>query len=615
MLARMNLRPRDLIPLIALWLTVIAIGWPLLQRIPNGSDHRTMIDVGETQIVLNVWGTLHATGYPLYVITGNLLTAPLRALGMSGALAAAAVSWLWGALALTLLWAVMQISTNRRGLALGVLILFALTRLMWLHLVVAEIYTFGLLIVVGLFALALWPNKLWGEALTPDARLFWLALLGGIGVGHHRATIMVAPALLFAVWPILIRKGIVGLLWRSIVCVLIGLLGLLPYLYLPLRAAMGGAWVYGEPSTWTGFWDQFNGAEAARFIGLGNAFALVTDMLRLEVTLIGLLAGIIGLGIGIRRRGSRRAALMMTLGAVVSYGFHGLFYDDILAPLILQVTVALAFGWLWLAGLMYERFSRRVSGAVLAVIWGISAATLFNRHLPMIAQAVNDPRGLEVIALAASAPSGSTLMIPWGTQHFAVGYARDVAGVLPNITLVDHKADYTTAFEAGRLVVPEYVRYDYPQAWWQARLGAPVYPVSAAPRLVSLLPAPLNVADGLDAVPSINAIQVIPRLDCEAQSLVLWLIWFAPLNPLSDQSVFVHLLDANGAVIAQADRAAPVDGWRPLSTWGNGEVIYDAYRLPRLPAATAIRYGLYVQNADSTFENTYSDEVAVTCTP
>ena len=44
-----------------------------LQTIPNGSSHYFMIDVGETQIVLNEWGTLHATGYPLYVITGNLL--------------------------------------------------------------------------------------------------------------------------------------------------------------------------------------------------------------------------------------------------------------------------------------------------------------------------------------------------------------------------------------------------------------------------------------------------------------------------------------------------------------------------------------------------------------
>jgi hypothetical protein len=33
-----------------------------LQTIPNGAEHYYMIDVGEMQIVLNKWGTLHATG-------------------------------------------------------------------------------------------------------------------------------------------------------------------------------------------------------------------------------------------------------------------------------------------------------------------------------------------------------------------------------------------------------------------------------------------------------------------------------------------------------------------------------------------------------------------------
>ena len=57
---------------------------PALQTIPNGSEHYFMIDVGETQIVLNRWGTLHATGYPLYVMLGSTAVAVLRAFGIVG---------------------------------------------------------------------------------------------------------------------------------------------------------------------------------------------------------------------------------------------------------------------------------------------------------------------------------------------------------------------------------------------------------------------------------------------------------------------------------------------------------------------------------------------------
>ncbi len=39
-----------------------------------------MADVGETQMVLNLWGTLHATSYPLYAIIGNVVADASKAL-------------------------------------------------------------------------------------------------------------------------------------------------------------------------------------------------------------------------------------------------------------------------------------------------------------------------------------------------------------------------------------------------------------------------------------------------------------------------------------------------------------------------------------------------------
>jgi hypothetical protein len=95
-----------------LWLALIGAAvllllayLPVVQTIPNGAEHYFMIDVGETQIVLNRWGTLHATGYPHYVITGGALVAALRLLGVSTTTAPALVSLLWGGVALGLIYA------------------------------------------------------------------------------------------------------------------------------------------------------------------------------------------------------------------------------------------------------------------------------------------------------------------------------------------------------------------------------------------------------------------------------------------------------------------------------------------------------------------------------
>src|SRR5258706_4429564 len=63
-----------------------------------------MIDVGETQNVLNQWGTLHATGYPLYVIVGNMLVVGLRTLGVDAATAPGVTSLIYGMIALGLIY-------------------------------------------------------------------------------------------------------------------------------------------------------------------------------------------------------------------------------------------------------------------------------------------------------------------------------------------------------------------------------------------------------------------------------------------------------------------------------------------------------------------------------
>jgi hypothetical protein len=81
-----------------------------------------------------------------------------------------------------------------------------------------------------------------------------------------------------------------------------------------------------------------------------------------------------------------------------------------------------------------------------------------------------------------------------------------------------------------------------------------------------------------------------------ADTLLVTLTWEALAPPLRDYTVFVHLLAADGSLIAQAD-GQPVGGNRPTSGWQPGETIRDRYALPlpeTLPggAATLVA-GLY----------------------
>ncbi|MBV8085082.1 MAG: glycosyltransferase family 39 protein [Chloroflexi bacterium] len=67
------------------------------------------------------------------------------------------------------------------------------------------------------------------------------------------------------------------------------------------------------------------------------------------------------------------------------------------------------------------------------------------------------------------------------------------------------------------------------------------------------------------------------------------------LAPFSaNYTVFVHLLDASGKVVAQQD-SQPVDGARPTIQWQPGQVIDDQYVLDQPQEAQQLELGLYLQ--------------------
>ncbi len=579
-------------------------------------------DVSEIQVALNVWGTIHHTGYPLFAILGNVFTLPLRAVGIEPAAAASLYALAWGAVALAGMAALIWALTGRPALAALAAVVAGLARSIWIHNVVAEVYSMSLAISVVMLAIALWPAP-WAGAWEVRRRVWWLALLGGIGVAHHRAVAFIAPGLLLAIGPHLwaARDR-----WRSILFPALGLalVGFVPYLYLPLRAWQDGAWVYGDPGNLNGLWIEFTGREADRLVTLPGSVAGLADnvesvarILIAELTLPGLLIGVTGLGAAMLGGPQRRAARAIGLSAAGPLLFAMLYHTAVLPEAILMpVVAALVLGTaLAVDGLLARRPALAPALATGLLAWAIALAAT---HTAYIRELVTEPTGLHTIERLRFVPREGkpALMLPWGPRYAAASYARLVTGEHADILMVDHKADYPDLLARDyRLYTLPETFYTYrppwptpygpPADWWRERLG-PLHLTSAAPGIVQILSAP-PLAETTDPPGEALAYGIVQRaawLTCDAESIFLHVIWGADRQPDGDPSIFVHLTgDAPAPDPPNADSRHPVYGLVPFARLSPGEAVRDDFTLPRLPDKTQVRFGLYEQAADGSFVN------------
>ena len=125
-----------------------------------------------------------------------------------------------------------------------------------------------------------------------------------------------------------------------------------------------------------------------------------------------------------------------------------------------------------------------------------------------------------------------------------------------------------------------------------------------APPLAVEVNAPFATADGQLVATLIGLAEPSPSgrggtLPCSLAPLLtcsIPLIWRAEAETPTDYRVFVHLVDATGAIVAQSD-AAPAGWTRPTTGWLPGEVVLDTHTLT-LPSTLpdgplALRVGLY----------------------
>ena len=197
------------------------------------------LDSPMLQTEVSVLGVGHPTGYPTYMMLTHLFTyLPIGDPAYRVNLASA----VYGVAAVLLMYlAGLRLARRAVAAAAGSLA-FGLSGAFWSQALIAEVYTFeALLVALVIFVLLVWRDR-------RDGRYVLLcSFLVGLSLTHHLTSILLIPAALAFVF---LTDGRVfsrtGLMLKGVG---LFLLGLLPLLYLPIRALMHAPLNEADPST------------------------------------------------------------------------------------------------------------------------------------------------------------------------------------------------------------------------------------------------------------------------------------------------------------------------------------------------------------------------------
>jgi hypothetical protein len=207
------------------WRTIAAFSLPFTLYLLTLAPTVYNLDSAELTTAAAMGGITRATGYPLYLMLGGLWSwLPFGDVGYRMNLFSAFNGALTVALADRLLrrWRVGAWAT------FGALGLLSCAPFFWSLSLIAEVYTLHTALMAGLL-LAL---DRWADDPTPR-RLALVGLLGGLGLAHHAAMVLLIPGCLWYVSTVAPRRAFA---LRSLLPAVAALLvGLSAYLYLPLR--------------------------------------------------------------------------------------------------------------------------------------------------------------------------------------------------------------------------------------------------------------------------------------------------------------------------------------------------------------------------------------------
>jgi 4-amino-4-deoxy-L-arabinose transferase-like glycosyltransferase len=210
-----------------------------------------LIDAAMLQVHAYVLGITHPTGYPTWTMLAHLFTyLPFGDPAYRANLASAA----FGAAAVFVLFFAGWLLSGRIWAAAAGSLSFAVGNIFWSQAVIAEVYTLNALFVAAtVLVLLLWRDT------RRDRYLLAAAFLMGLSLTNHVTSGLLLPTAALFVFAVDRRKL---LDWRLVLGGAgLFVLGLAPYLYLPVRAFVGTPVYEADPSSFARFFELVAGRE------------------------------------------------------------------------------------------------------------------------------------------------------------------------------------------------------------------------------------------------------------------------------------------------------------------------------------------------------------------
>ena len=533
-------------------------------------------DNGEFQIVAANLGVAHPPGFPLYTLLGHLMTRlPLAA---SPAYKVNLLSAVTSSLALALVYlSVYRLGKNQLAAATAAIALGTSTTF-WAQATTANIRSLtALFVALAIYALIrFWETRDWRldpstslRARIGDWGLVIFALALGLGLGHHLS--LAFMGLVFGLFVLTVDPALARQPRRWLWPLLAGLLGLLPLLYLPLRAGANVRGARPGLATVEGF---VNHVLALGFQGDFFHFiepAILWQRLRVMANVMTfqfspwLLLGM-GAGLALLLWRDRRLALLLG-GSFAIHTFVTATYRapqtvEYMLPAYVPAVICLGYG----IGEMTKGPGSRVriaAGQTLAAVMLVAALGQGLGHYPSYLYLHQNTAARDYTQpLLALAPAGAVILADW---HWAtpLWYLQEVEAQRPDV----HVQFVTPGGEpyaqtwarliaeqqaSGRdVIVTHFDEFAYadlptPEPMGEAFLFRRQPRTSLPEGYVSL---DLVLHDQIQ----ILGYRLEPATVEIGQETVLTLGWQPLSTSPSPISLFAHLIDADGRLYAQDD--------------------------------------------------------------
>jgi hypothetical protein len=392
-------------------------------------------DGGDLIAAARTLGVAHPSGYPTYTLLARLFSyVPVGTLAYRTNLLSAVCA----ALAAGLLCRSAQFLLPGRYslmLSAAAALTLAFSSLYWSQAVITEVYALlALLAATLLWLLIRWRNN------GRDCNLWLAGLVMGVGLGNHLTLAFALPAALVLLWPERKRWFRVGALLPAM---LLFVLGLSVYTYLPLAAAHRPPVNWGDPRTWDRFLWIVTAKQYQAFV-FGLPIEGIPGRLATWANLLGDQFGWWGLALSLAGawwwRQRDRRFLLFSLTWMVPLGVYAFFYKPGDSQVYLIPVFLLLALW-WAEGARYliylsERLRPIWQQAVLVLVLLLPLGSLVLHW--QTADLSDDWYARDFIhkALAGTEPN-SLVVVRRDQPTFALWYAIYAEGLRPDIVVVN----------------------------------------------------------------------------------------------------------------------------------------------------------------------------------